>query len=104
MSMSDPPTPMDMDSDAPTPEPASSSPLDAPGAFPDTNGTDQANGANGVASPVPPPHRTPTSPPPPPKPIVDPEQCKAAGNKFFKAQDYEKAIKEYTKGANLIVA
>ena len=28
----------------------------------------------------------------------DAEACKAAGNKFFKAKDYDRAIKEYTKG------
>ena len=95
---------MDVDPDTPAPEPASSPPLDAPGTFPDTNGTDHANGANGVGSPVPPPHRTRTSPPPPSKPTVDPEQCKAAGNKFFKAMDYDKAIKEYTKGTYSFVA
>lgn len=100
MSMSDPPTPMDMDTDTPAPEPRSSPPLEGPGAFPDKNGTDHANGADDVGSPVPPPHRTPTSPPPVPKPTVDPEQFKAAGNKFFKAQDYDKAIKEYSKGTN----
>ncbi|SLM37333.1 Tetratricopeptide-like helical domain [Lasallia pustulata] len=96
MSMSDPPTPMDVDSDTPAPEPPSSPP-NAPGTFPDMNGIDVANGANSVGSPVPPPHRTPTSPPPLPKPTVDPEQFKAAGNKFFKAKDFDTAIKEYTK-------
>ncbi len=62
---------------------------DAPGAFPDA-------GANGFSdhdekSPTPPPHQ-----PPPPK--VDPEACKAAGNKFFKAKDYDRAVQEYSKG------
>lgn len=60
---------------------------------PKPNGT--AAETNGDSSaPPPPPHRTPTSPPPP----VDAEACKAAGNKFFKAKDYTKAIQEYTKG------
>ena len=104
MSMSDPLTPMDVDQEAPAPELTSSPPPDAPGAFPDTNGTDHANGTNGVGSPVPPPHRTPATSAPPPKPTVDAEQCKAAGNKFFKAKDYDKAIKEYSKGADLIFA
>lgn len=103
MSMSDPPIPMDVDSDTPAPEPPSSPP-NAPGTFPDMNGIDVANGTNSVGSPVPPPHRTPTSPPPLPKPTVDPEQFKAAGNKFFKAKDFDTAIKEYTKGAESIVA
>ena len=52
------------------------------------------NGVNGHAerSPTPPPHQ------PPPKPPIDPEACKAAGNKFFRAKDYFKAIDEYSKG------
>lgn len=64
---------------------------DTPGAFPEdtTNGT--TNGYE-ERSPTPPPHKEP------PPPVVDPEACKAAGNKFFKAKDYEKAIAEYTKG------
>jgi hypothetical protein len=31
---------------------------------------------------------------------VDAQQCKEAGNKFFKAQQYDKAIEEYTKGGS----
>jgi len=70
----------------------------------------EANGANGEqhdsdgsgSAPAPPPHRSPASPPPPPekpeKPAVDAEACKAMGNKFYKAQQYEQAIEEYTKG------
>lgn len=55
--------------------------------------------ANGEG-PVPPPHKsTPTSPaaasPPTPE---DAELFKAAGNRFYKAKDYRKAIEEYTKG------
>ncbi|KIV80449.1 hypothetical protein PV11_07947 [Exophiala sideris] len=65
---------------------------DAPGAFPeDTNGT--TNGHE-ERSPTPPPHKEP------PAPKVDPEACKAAGNKFFKAKDYERAIAEYTKAVD----
>ncbi|EXJ64293.1 hypothetical protein A1O7_00629 [Cladophialophora yegresii CBS 114405] len=68
---------------------------EAPGAFPEQSGDDAvANGVNGhpdERSPTPPPHRVP------PAPKVDPEACKAAGNKFFKAKDYERAIQEYTK-------
>lgn len=66
------------------------------------------NGVNGAESeegegPVPPPHRTPKSPSPQPAsepevPKVDPEACKAAGNKFYKAGSYQQAIEEYTKG------
>ena len=53
---------------------------------------------NGDGSPVPPPHGVKTTSSPPPKPAIDPEACKVLGNKYFKAQDYKKAIKEYTKG------
>jgi DnaJ family protein C protein 7 len=45
-------------------------------------------------SPTPPPH---TICPTPPQP-VDAEAFKLAGNKYFKAGDYQKAIQEYTKG------
>lgn len=68
----------------------------APGAFPDSAANGETNGVNGhedEKSPTPPPHNEP--PPPPP---VDAEACKAAGNKFFKAKDYSRAIAEYTKG------
>ncbi len=96
--MSDPPTPMDIDQDQVS---TSAPPSSPPPAFSATNGV------NGDGSPMPPPHRAPTSPPPQPqpapqpkKPAVDAEACKAAGNKFFKAKEYDKAIKEYTKGKN----
>lgn len=74
---------------------------EAPGAFPETaNGTTngESNGVNGddKKSPTPPPHREPL------KPKVDAEACKAAGNKFFKAKDYSRAIAEYTKGSSLM--
>lgn len=95
--MSDPPTPMDVDQDNGS---SSAPPSSPPPAFSATNGV------NGDGSPMPPPHRTPASPPPqqpqqpqqPRKPEVDAEACKATGNKFFKAKEYDKAIKEYTKG------
>ena len=64
-----------------------------PGSFEGANGS--AEHTNGDSSPVPPPHKTPSSPP---KPAHDPEECKALGNKYFKAKDYTKAIAEYTKG------
>ncbi|KAM0720503.1 hypothetical protein Q7P37_004639 [Cladosporium fusiforme] len=74
-----------------------------PGAFPEANG----NGVNGEHSegsaPAPPPHRSASNSPapaassPPQSPAVDAEKCKEAGNKFFKAQQYDKAIEEYTK-------
>lgn len=84
-------------------ESEATSPLEpsTPGSFPTANGT---NGNMSEQSPTPPPHRVLTSPIPPPKPAVDAEACKAAGNKFFKAKDYERAITEYTKGSILMHA
>lgn len=74
-------------------------PQQAPGAFPQANG----NGANGdhteESGPAPPPHKSPSNSPPQ-SPVVDAQQCKEAGNKFFKAQQYDKAIEEYTKGGS----
>nr|POE88338.1 clustered mitochondria protein like [Quercus suber] len=65
---------------------------------PATNGNGQAaQETKKKEGPAPPPHRTPASPPPPEKPAVDPEVCKAAGNKFYKAGQYDKAIEEYSK-------
>lgn len=64
----------------------------------ETNGDNQDVNLNGDGSPVPPPHGVNIKSSPPPKPAIDPEACKALGNKYFKAQDYKKAIKEYTKG------
>ncbi|OAG43587.1 hypothetical protein AYO21_02173 [Fonsecaea monophora] len=68
---------------------------EVPGAFSDQANSDAtSNGTNGQheeRSPTPPPHRVP------PAPKVDAEACKAAGNKFFKAKDYDRAIVEYTK-------
>jgi DnaJ family protein C protein 7 len=76
-----------MQTSSPTPQPS------APGT-PGTNG--QANSPFGEERPPAPPiHRVPTNPPVPP---VDAEACKAAGNKFFKARDYDKAVQEYSKG------
>lgn len=68
-----------------TPAPADQSP-----STPTRNGENGTNGTDEGKSPTPPPHR--------PQPTVDAEACKAAGNKFFKAKDYKKAIAEYTKG------
>lgn len=67
-----------------------------PGAFPTTNGvhSDQENQA-----PTPQPQSTPTAQSTKPvEPPVDAEACKAAGNKFFKAKQYDKAVEQYTKG------
>ena len=59
-----------------------------------TNGT--KNSFESEKSPTPPPHRS--MPAQPAKPAVDAEACKAAGNKYFKTKDYNRAIQEYTKG------
>lgn len=77
-------TPMDVDTDA-----------DMPGAFVNGNGSTDHDQTDGDDSPAPPLHKTPS---PPPKPSIDPEACKALGNKYFKAKDYTAAIAEYTKG------
>ncbi|KAL2351012.1 hypothetical protein BJ546DRAFT_813889, partial [Cryomyces antarcticus] len=96
--MSDQPTPMDTDQDGHASSAPSSPVPDAPGALPMTNGANGTKEEEENHAPPPPPHKTPTSPPPQPAPpAVDPEACKATGNKFFKAKEYEKAIKEYTK-------
>lgn len=73
-------------------------PESVPGGFPTTNGVNGA-GSSGEEeqAPAPPPHKSPRTPPPQKEP-VDAEACKAAGNKFYKAGQYEKAIAEYTKG------
>ncbi|KAL9114846.1 MAG: hypothetical protein Q9227_001089 [Pyrenula ochraceoflavens] len=70
--------------------------------------SNSVNGFKGEGSdedgvgPIPPPHQVPPSPRSevPPKPTVDAEACKAAGNKFFKAGDYSRAISEYTKAVD----
>jgi DnaJ family protein C protein 7 len=82
-----------------------SPPPQAPGAFPAPSTPNNTNGANNGQKedkmdeddeeeqvPVPPPHKVQ-----PKEPAVDAEACKAAGNKFFKMRDYNKAIAEYTK-------
>jgi DnaJ family protein C protein 7 len=108
------PQPMDIDREL-TSSPVPSSPAaahQAPGAFPKpaTNGTTGEE----ETGPAPPPHRYATSPPPqsqatpqapspPAPPAVDAEACKALGNKFFKAREYQKAIDEYSKGERRIL-
>jgi DnaJ family protein C protein 7 len=47
-----------------------------------------------VRPPVP-PHRTPPGP--------SAEECKAAGNRFFKGGEFDKAVAEYSKGSTLTV-
>lgn len=88
------PQPMDLDREQ-TASPGAASPSPAPvppGAFPQTNGVNGTKD-HGERPPTPPLHRTPTGPP-----AEDAESHKAAGNKFFKAKEYEKAIAEYSKG------
>lgn len=77
-----------------------------PGAFdtPKVNGRkdSSANIPNGSADsqgPVPPPHKSnPSSPTPVVYTVEDAEAFKTAGNKFYKAKEWRKAIEEYTKG------
>lgn len=92
---------MDTDSNEPVSSQDAESPATplktAPGGFPENvNGT--LNGVNwdygDEKSPTPPPHRVPMAE----TPKIDAEAAKAAGNKFFKAKDYPRAIAEYTKG------
>jgi len=64
----------------------------APGAFPDTGGVTNGLHPPDEKSPSPPPHKVPAKPP------TDPEACKVAGNKFFRARDFSRAIAEYSKG------
>jgi DnaJ homolog subfamily C member 7 len=98
--MSDPER-MDIDSEGPNgAAPASpAAQANMPGSFdaPKTNGRkDSVNGEG----PVPPPHKSnPTSPVPIAAPTAEEaEAFKTAGNKFYKAKEYKKAIEEYTKG------
>jgi len=72
-------------------------PESIPGGFPATNGVNGEQHSEDEQAPQPPPHKSPKSPPPEAE-KVDPEACKAAGNKFYKAGQYDKAIAEYTKG------
>jgi len=90
---------MDVDSEGPNGAPTSPPPqANMPGAFdsPKANGTPAASNGEG---PVPPPHKSnPTSPAAASPPTVEEaEAFKAAGNKFYKAKEYKKAIEEYTK-------
>lgn len=95
--MSDPlpaqPQPMDLDREqTASPSATPSSPPPPPGSFPQTNGVNGTHEKN-ERPPTPPLHRTPTGPN-----LEDAEAHKAAGNKFFKAKQYDKAIEEYSKG------
>ena len=88
-----------MDSDRETPAPSSPVPGKSPVAANGMNGDDRQE----ASPPPPPPHRTPTSPQqengPQQSPSADAEAYKAAGNKFFKAKEYGRAIQEYSKGS-----
>ncbi|CZR54448.1 related to tetratricopeptide repeat protein 2 [Phialocephala subalpina] len=103
--MSDPDR-MDIDSEGGLPVAAPTSPppqANVPGSFETptskTNGTTSPK-EKAQEGPVPPPHKSnPTSPTPATSSAADEaEAFKAAGNKFYKAKEYKKAIDEYTKG------
>ena len=103
---SDPPTPMDLDLEAGYGTP-SSPPSNLNGSYKQASGIGHGHPAssrvNGDSGPLPPPHGTNPTSSPPPKSAIDPEACKALGNKYFKAKDYTKAIQEYSKGRPLPV-
>lgn len=96
---------MDVDSEPPARSSPPSSPppqTNIPGAFDAPKPAPKINGTNKTEDegPVPPPHKpNPTSPVAAPAPTPeDAEAFKTAGNKFYKAKEYRKAIEEYTKG------
>ena len=98
--VSEPLSPMDIDRDgASLPSSPANNPQEAPR---DPEGPDAENGINGDSSPVPPPHSSNFTTLPP-KPAIDPEICKAVGNKYFKAKDYQRAIQEYSKGTDFLM-
>lgn len=72
--------------------PASPGTDNTPGAFPNSEHMSNGDSREDTKSPPPPPHRINT------QPKMDPEAAKAAGNKFFKAKDYGRAVVEYSKG------
>lgn len=95
---------MDIDSEGPNgntaPVTSPAPQQNIPGSFeiPKLNG--RKDSATNGEGPVPPPHK---SNPPSPAPVAAPtpedaEAFKTAGNKFYKAREYKKAIEEYTKG------
>lgn len=71
-----------------------------PGAFPTSeklsNGDADSDTREQTKSPPPPLHRINI------QPKMDPEAAKAAGNKFFKAKDYGRAVVEYSKGVHIL--
>ncbi|KAL8673369.1 MAG: hypothetical protein Q9168_002216, partial [Polycauliona sp. 1 TL-2023] len=96
-----PPTPMDVDHDADASSPSSSPPPTDPTSSSDANGSTNDQDMEGPTSPVPPPHRFKPTTSSPAKPALDPEECKLLGNKYFKNNDYIKAIAEYTKALSV---
>ncbi len=93
--------PMDVDVDLDRPNGVPSSPTQP--AVPISPEVPSGNGVNGATNgkaPTPPPHKSaPTSPAPAAVPTAeDAEAFKTAGNKFYKAKEYKRAIEEYTKG------
>lgn len=74
--------------------PSSPAPANGEPVTPKTNGVN-GDSAHEDEAPTPPPHK---ESPKDETPAVDAEACKAAGNKFFKAREWKKAIEEYTKG------
>lgn len=98
----EPPKPAPKVVPAAAPEPPKPAPKVVPAAAPEPPKPAPPPKANGTAGmngegPVPPPHKSnPTSPTP--VPMADnAESFKAAGNRYYKAKDYRKAIEEYTK-------
>jgi DnaJ family protein C protein 7 len=73
-----------------------------PGSF-DALKTNVPNGTGNGDGPIPPLHKSnPTSPVPDAAPTAEQaEAFKTAGNKYYKAKEYKKAVEEYTKGACL---
>jgi len=97
------PTPMDVDaaevssSPQPVPMDIDTETLSTSQELPKTNGV---NNVSNDDVPPPPAHKSgPSSPVAEILTAEDAEAFKLAGNKFFKAKDYKKAIEEYTKGA-----
>ncbi|KAI4222638.1 MAG: hypothetical protein L6R36_005998 [Xanthoria steineri] len=97
----DPPTPMDVDHDGDASSASSSPPPTDPTSFSDANGSTNDAELEDPTSPVPPPHRFKPTTSPPAKPALDPEECKALGNKYYKNSDFVRAIAEYTKALSV---
>lgn len=89
------PVPMDLDADVQNAKNSASASAEVP----------QANGVDAEeAVPPPPAHKSgPSSPIQDSLTPEDAEAFKIAGNKYFKAKEYKKAIEEYTKGVPKIL-